>query len=116
MPGPGSQACPKPAKTIKQLKARKDREDAKQLKAFRDAVWAREQLRDGSYGLAQWAACQHCHRWVFREEGREPSADVHHRIGRRNKATRYDPGNGVLLCNHLVNDCHRRAQAGEITI
>ena len=33
-------AIPK-GKTVKQLKARKDREDEKQLREFRDAVWMR---------------------------------------------------------------------------
>src|SRR5689334_23651558 len=94
-------------KTCKQLKARKDREDAKQLKAFRDGVWKREGQKEwpgfiaGTYGR-----CQHCHAYVTRAREYELSGEVHHRISRRHKATRYDPDNGVLLCNFLVNGCH----------
>ena len=44
------------------------------------------------------------------------TGEVHHRISRRHKATRYDPDNGVLLCNHLVNNCHEKAERGEITV
>lgn len=105
-------ACPK-GKTRKQLKARKDREDAKQLKAFRDAVWKRERVRCGSFG-GEWAHCQHCGEWVQR--GFLLTGEVHHRIYRGNKATRYDPDNGVLLCNHLINNCHERAERKLITV
>ena len=86
-------------KTRKQLKARKDREDAKALKAFRDAVWLRECVE----GWRMTAGCQRCGRIVVRGSDYRPG-EVHHIIGRRAKATRYDPANGVLLCR----DCHRK--------
>jgi HNH endonuclease len=98
-------------KTRKQLKARKDREDAKLLKRFRDDVWAREATCDPIFG---WANCEHCGAHVSREP--VMTGEVHHRISRRHKATRYDPDNGVLLCNHLVNGCHERAERGEIEV
>ena len=117
-------ACPK-GKTRKQLKARKDREDAKQLKAFRDAVWLREELKALGYSptypvpddyTAMSGRCQHCGRMVGRYLEFEMTGEVHHRISRRHKATRYNPDNGVLLCNHLVNNCHAKAENGDITV
>ena len=54
-------AVPK-GKTRKQLKARKDREDAKQLKAFRDAVWKREETALMGYASSDPSVghCQSC--------------------------------------------------------
>ncbi len=100
-------------KTRKQLKARKDREDAKRLKVFRDDVWSREATCDPIFG---WAKCEHCGVTVSRYRSEPLTGEVHHRIGRRNKATRYDPDNGVLLCNARLNDCHGKAQRGEIQV
>jgi hypothetical protein len=109
-------AIPK-GRTKKQVKARKDREDAKQLKAFRDAVWHREELKQAYVGSTyQWALCQYCYEVVRRGHGVFLTGEVHHRISRRHKATRYDPDNGVLLCNHLVNNCHEKAERGLITV
>lgn len=104
-------AIPK-GKTRTQIKARKDREDAKQLKAFRDAVWAREGARYSPTADTQdnWARCQHCGYSVVRLRDGWMTGEVHHRIFRGNTATRYDPANGVLLCNHLVNNCHEKAE------
>ena len=96
--------------TVKQQKAKKDREDAKQLKAFRDAVWLREADCLG------WACCQWCGAAVYRGPLHIFTGEVHHRISRRHKATRYDPDNGVLLCNFLVNGCHERVERGEIEV
>ena len=111
-------AVPK-GRTRKQLKARKDREDAKQLKVFRDAVWLREsQLlmnKNPNWISINVAACQHCGHLVQRMPDLL-TGEVHHRISRRHKATRYDPDNGVLLCNHLVNNCHEKAERGDIKV
>ena len=112
-------AIPKP-EPRKRTKARKDREDATKLAEFCDGVWAREQAKyfraDCQIGpRCNVARCQHCDAVVVRSP-ESVTGDVHHRIGRRSKATRYDPLNGVLLCNHRVNDCHRRAQEGLITV
>ena len=107
--------------TRKQLKARKDRTDAKALKAFRDAVWNREAAKDPWSGSGdgwvsiQWAYCEHCGETVLRCS-EISTGDVHHRIGRRNKSTRYDPRNGVLLCNSMGKNCHGKAQRHEITV
>lgn|SRR3990167_10654135 len=103
----GRQKAAKP-EPRKRTKARKQREDAKALKAFRDAVWAREEIFPGM------AKCQRCHLEVYRHLF--PVGEVHHRIGRRNKVTRYDPANGVLLCGALGNDCHGKAQRHEIEV
>lgn len=102
-------AIPK-GRTRKQIKAKKDREDAEQLKAFRDAVWERESDCLG------WAHCQSCGAAVYRGPLHILTGEVHHRIFRGNKATRYDPDNGVLLCNHLVNNCHEKAERKLITV
>lgn len=106
-------ACPKP-EPRKRTKARKDRMDAKRLEAFRDAVWLREEKKFFGGGVvpAYLALCQYCFRLVCRDEDFETSGEVHHRIPRSRctREQRYDPTNGVLLCNHFVNDCHRKAQ------
>lgn len=107
-------AVPK-GKTRKQLKAKRDREDAKQIKAFRDAVWRREAAKVGNEEFADVAECQYCLDWVHRWPD-SLTGEVHHRIGRRHKSTRYDPDNGVLLCNFLVNNCHAKAEAGLIQV
>ena len=116
----GRQPMPK-GKTRKQIKAKKDREDAKQLKAFRDAVWLRETRR--AWKLRDWfvpgkdtAWCQNCGAIVQRGHDHILTGEVHHRISRGNKPTRYDPDNGVLLCNHLVNNCHEKAERQLITV
>lgn len=101
-------------KTRKQQKAKRDREDANQLKAFRDAVWRREE--DAMIGyeahvpniVQAMARCQNCGAIVRRGPGIILTGEVHHRIGRRHKATRYDPDNGILLCRGCHNDAHRR--------
>lgn len=106
-------AIPKPTPR-KKVKARKGRADAKALRAFRDAVWAREAVGFSEF-FGVIARCQWCGCVVSRgQEGR--TADVHHRIGRRDKAHRYDPDNGVLLCNHPRHDCHGKAQRHEIEV
>lgn len=99
-------------RTRRAVKLRKAREDQRKLKAFRDAVWARENLIAGGFGLgdAMVAWCQSCGRVVNRGPRFILTGEVHHRIFRGNKATRYDPNNGVLLCNHLVNNCHEKAE------
>jgi hypothetical protein len=108
-------------KTRRQIKRRKDREDAKRLRHFRNLVWLRECERTGNFAgnPIQYAQCQHCHALVMRGsllEDAPLTGEVHHRISRRHKAMRYDPDNGVLLCNHLVNNCHEKAQHGEIDV
>ena len=112
-------AIPK-GRTRKQLKAKKDREDAERLAQFRDRIWLREQDKfcgDGTLVLDGTAArCQHCGLIVVRGPSKVLTGEVHHRISRRHKATRYDPDNGVLLCNHLVNNCHQLAELGRITV
>ena len=112
----GRQPMPK-GKTRKQLKAQKDREDAKQLAEFRTAVWQREGAKYSVTADTQVdaARCQHCGVFV-RRGGDYQTGEVHHRIYRGNKATRYDPENGVLLCNHLVNNCHEKAERKLITV
>lgn len=104
-------------KTVKQLRAKAKREDAKQLARFRDAVWVREfdPLRFSSVDV-QHGRCQHCSYPVHRGRTVRLTGEVHHRISRRHKATRYDPDNGVLLCNFLVNGCHEKAERGEIQV
>ncbi len=112
-------AIPK-GNTVKQHRAKAKREDVKQLKAFRDAVWLREELKLlgdlRADGRAEIGLCFACLVIVQRFEYRPMTGEVHHRISRRHKATRYDPQNGVLLCNHLVNNCHEKAERGEITV
>lgn len=106
---------PKP-EARKRAKARKDRRDAKNLKAFRAIVWAREKAKS-TEPVFQLAMCQHCGTVVFEPElGLSPVGEVHHRIGRRDKAHRYDPDNGVLLCGVFGNDCHGRATRHEIEV
>jgi len=105
-------------KTRKQLKAKKDRADAKALQAFRMAVWIREGVRF-AYAYREgykMGRCAHCGAPVTCRDDQPQTGEVHHRIGRRHKATRYDPANGVLLCNHLVNNCHAKAEAGLIDV
>lgn len=107
-------AIPK-GRTTKQLRDKAKRDDAKQLRAFRVAVWMRESRKVDNFELADIARCEHCGTWVHRWPG-DLTGEVHHRISRRHKATRYDPANGVLLCNHLVNNCHDKAERGEIQV
>lgn len=101
---------------LKRVRARKRRDDAKQLKAFRDAVWLRSQTRE--YLATGWATgrCAHCKERVWPDV--EPRGEVHHRIPRSvcTKAQRYDPDNGVLLCGAALNDCHGKAQRHEIDV
>ncbi len=107
------QPVPKPEQR-KRTKARKDRADAKGLKAFRDAVWARGRIC--WHAGRELARCERCRHVVTRGDDGPMTGDVHHRIGRRDKAHRYDPSNGVLLCNHLVNDCHGKVQRHEVEL
>ncbi len=96
---------PKP-EPRKRVKARKQREDAKRLQAFRDAVWAREQ--HGVYP-DQWGACQRCGGFVIRTSSLDWNrGEVHHIIPRSRctKADRYNPANGTLVCR----PCHRLLQ------
>lgn len=95
-------AIPK-GKTRKQLKARKDRQDAKAMRAFQDACWERAACLslDGEH-----AHCASCGRIVFRD--RPPLGQVHHRVSRRHQGTRHDPANGVILCRQCHNDAHGR--------
>lgn len=110
------QTFPKPEARTR-TKARKARQDAKQLRAFRQVVWARERAKLSLDSAG--AYCQYCGLMVV-----EPSSgiggcvfgEVHHRIGRRAKASRYDPDNGVLLCGVFGNNCHGRAQRHEIDV
>ena len=108
-------------KTQKQVRAKARRKDAKQLREFRDAVWKHEW--EGLYGetlpvgcVARVALCQHCHDVVSRLDDWPLTGEVHHRLSRRHKASRYNPDNGVLLCNHLVNNCHEKAERGLIDV
>ena len=96
-------ACPKP-KTNRQLKAKRDREDAKALRQFQDAVWAKA-LSNGLWG---YAFCADCDAAVSRDGIYKPLGHVHHLISRRHKATRHDPENGILLCRACHNKRHRR--------
>ncbi len=111
----GGVPVPKP-EPMKRTEARKDREDAKRLKAFRLAVWAREQDKlpwNEADPVKDWARCQHCNRAVWIDAG-PYFGEVHHRIPRSicTSAQRYDPANGVLLCR----TCHQAAQEHRITI
>lgn len=100
---------PEPRKTAK---ARAKRDDVKKLQAWRDAVWLRENQK-AAFSL-DFAFCQRCHALVTRAEGYSLTGECHHRVGRRAKATRYDPANGVLLCNFRLNACHERVTRHEI--
>lgn len=102
--------------TVKAVKAKKDRGDAKKLRAFRDAVWGREQLRWFMASGSMVARCQRCEVAVYRDI--EPFGEVHHKIPRSTctPEERYDPSNGVLLCGHMQNDCHGRVQRHEISV
>ncbi len=102
-------------KTRTQVKAKRDREDAKALRHFRDRVWDRE-AENGAGEANVYARCQHCGTLVTR--GFLLTGEVHHRIP-RSRCTpeqRTDPSNGVLLCNHLINNCHDKAQRGVIQV
>jgi len=88
-------------KTRKQVRAKAKREDAKQLKAFRDACWDLVTLRG-----CLVAVCAECRCDVYRD--REPFGYVHHIISRRHKATRTDPRNGEILCRKCHNERHGR--------
>ena|SRR3990167_4725671 len=92
----GAQPKPEPRS---RTKARKRREDAEQLQAFRSAVWARERIE----GAPGHGACQQCARVVSPTGPGDYRGEVHHVKSRRHKATRYDPANGQLLCV----PCHR---------
>lgn len=90
---------PKPEPLAKS-RARKRREDAAGLAQFRTAVWHRERLKVAHFDVGLAARCQHCDIWVVPHGSPYGvTGSVHHRIGRRAKATRYDPANGVLLCD-----------------
>jgi 5-methylcytosine-specific restriction endonuclease McrA len=93
-------------RTRKQVKARKDREDAKQLKAFRDAVFKREHDKLDYPTPDDLAKCQDCHAWV-RKTGLY-RGHVHHVISRRHKSTRHSAENGRLLCRKCHNQAHGR--------
>lgn len=88
-------------KTVKQIRAKAKREDAKALKAFQDACWKLVTLNG-----CLVACCADCRGDVFRD--REPFGHVHHVISRRHKATRTDPRNGVILCRTCHNKRHGR--------
>ncbi len=106
-------------KTRKQLKSRKDREDAKQLKAFRDSCWERERLKAAAETYSGIPRCQNCRAVVHRGESSLSiwHGEIHHRIGRRAKASRYDPDNGVLLCaGPGTKDCHGQAHRKAIQV
>lgn len=112
---PGALPKPEPRKRIK---ARKDREDAQRLEAFRDAVWERESRKLADFECVRvpghdYARCQICLCLVMRSL-QDQTADVHHRIGRRIRATRYDVANGLLLCNSWANDCHGKVTRHEL--
>lgn len=95
----------------KRLKARKDRADAKQLKAFRQAVWQREREKNGidASGADEWAYCQRCGIPALRHTAdMHQMGHVHHYRSRRHKGTRYDPNNGVLLCAACHDLVHRK--------
>lgn len=101
-------AIPK-GKTRKQVKARKDREDARKLKAFRDAVWQREHDKMADpFAPSYFAKCQDCRAWVDRRRGASIPGHVHHVMSRREKALRTVPSNGRLLCRRCHNKRHRR--------
>ena len=104
-----SQLAQPKGKTRAQLKAKRDREDAKQLKAFQDGVWNREAtLSNGGNITPQVARCQQCGDLVVRVIGSPRFGHVHHNISRRHKATRYSISNGQLLCRSCHNSVHGR--------
>lgn len=103
-------AAPKPSLTLKQVKAKTQRDDANALAMQRRLVWAREERRCGIDVGSGIACCQKCGRPVYRVGF--PQGEVHHIVGRRAKATRYDPDNGVLLCQ----TCHRSVTEHRITL
>lgn len=101
-------AIPKP-EPRKRVKAQKDREDAKQLRAFRDACWERQIAVAGGGiipGDGYWSFCESCMGPVFERGYR--LGQVHHKISRRHKSSRYDPSNGELLCRKCHNERHGR--------
>lgn len=98
-------AIPKP-EPRKTTKARKSRVDAKALKAFRDAVWHRAMTWVGYE--RNYARCKLCGGIVYRDK--EPRGEVHHRISRRHKGTRYDPANGVILLRAVFKRLSREGR------
>ncbi len=94
-------------KTIKQVKAKLDREDAKGLKAWRDVAWENQ---PGGHELDQWGFCGDCGRTVWRRRpfSHDNTGQCHHIISRRHKETRILAENCIILCRKCHNARHRR--------
>ena len=69
--------------------------DEKQLAAFRKAVWRRDK------GLCRWCGVKVLKTITLTAK----RGEVHHVAGRDDRAVRYDPRNGILLCR---SPCHER--------
>ncbi len=94
-------AIPK-GKTRKQVKAKRDREDAKALEAFRQAVWDRESEKFGQDD--GFALCQRCGTLVSPAPGLLFGEVDHIRPRSLAPELRYESTNGRLLCRI----CHRK--------
>ena len=95
-------AQPKPSARLKDKLAHA-REDAKQLQAFRQAVWTRDK-----------GQCRVCGRMVIKTLSLVPNrGEVHHLRGRNvTPEDRYNVKKARLLCAV----CHGKAQRHEITV
>lgn len=85
----GRCAKPKGAEPSRlQVKAAKDKDGEKQEKAWRAAIWKRDQ------GLCRW-----CKRKVVKTIELVPErGECHHAVPRENRVTRFDPRAALLLC------------------
>lgn len=90
-------------------KAKAQKDDKKQLDAFKAAVWKRDEGK-----------CRVCGKKVKKTLALDPKrGEVHHLVSRAAKHLRHDPRNGVLVCylDHQAiehNDVHVRGSASQM--
>lgn len=95
---------PKP-EPLKRQKARKAREDTKRAKAFREAVWERDEGRCRVCGSLVSLFAASAAWWLV--------GHVHHiKLRSLAKREKYDPSNGALVCQ----SCHAKIHAGTVTL
>jgi hypothetical protein len=101
--GVAKHAGPSKAEQNKAEQKAEQKADAKALFNWRKAIWKRDKDR-----------CRCCGKLVSRTLEALPSrGECHHIAGREDKAVRYDPRNGVLVC---LSPCHERLTRRELFI